>query len=53
MQTLYRIYCEAVKRDTIIRIVNRHVQSFTIYPGIGYYDGIREQALVIECFSTT
>ena len=53
MQNLFKLYCEDVNRAGIEAILCKHVQSFTIYPAVGHYDGIKERAIVIDCFGTT
>jgi hypothetical protein len=53
MQMLYKLYTKDANRATIEAVLCKHVQSFTIYPAVGYYDGIKEKAVVIDCFGTT
>jgi hypothetical protein len=52
MQNLYKIYTEDTGQ-TLEAILCKHVQSFTICPAVWYYDGIKERAVVIDCFGTT
>ena len=45
---LYRIYTEDKNRNRIVEIVGLDFQGFTIYPALGYWNGMPENSLVIE-----
>lgn len=45
---LYRIQTENVNRDSIEKIVSHYFDGFTIIDAIGYWQGIRENSLIIE-----
>lgn len=45
---MYRIYTEDTNRAGIEAIVAQHFTGFTIYTATGYWNGIRENSLVIE-----
>ncbi|SRR6266404_6147951 len=43
---VYRIYTE--HRENLTTIVSRYFTGFTVFSGIGYYEGVAESATVIE-----
>ena len=45
---IYRLYTEDKNRDSIVAIVSRAYNSFTLFQGVGYWLGRAEQCLVIE-----
>jgi hypothetical protein len=46
---LYRIYTENTKRQHVIRdAVSKRYPGFTLIKGVGYWQGKREQSLIIE-----
>lgn len=45
---LYRIFTEDKNRDEIERIVSRYFQGFTIISAVGYWNGTKENSLIIE-----
>lgn len=50
---MYRIYTEDKRRKQIERLVSASNQGFTLIPAIGYYQGKKEQSLIIEILQTT
>lgn len=49
---LYRLITENINQQRIIEIVQRYFDSFTLIPAIGYWQGQREPALIIEVCSS-
>lgn len=45
---LYRILTEDKNREGIINIVKKHFDGFTLIPTIGYWEGTKENSLIIE-----
>ena len=45
---MFRIYTEDVNREEIERIVSARFEGFTEIPAIGFWQGQRENSLVIE-----
>jgi len=45
---LYRIITEDKNRDGIVDIVKEYFDGFTLIPAIGYWQGIKENSLIIE-----
>ena len=48
---LYRIYTEDKNRETIVSIVSRWFDGFTLIETTGYYKGVKEKGLIIEVIS--
>lgn len=48
---LYRIYTEDTNRETIVQIVSRWFDGFTLIETTGYYKGVKENGLIIEVIS--
>lgn len=49
---MIKIYTEDVNRDRILKILDEFYPSYTVMPAIGRWEGISENALVIEVIST-
>lgn len=45
---LYRILTEDKNRDGIVGIIKECFTGFTLIPAIGYWQGIKENSLIIE-----
>jgi hypothetical protein len=45
---LYRIYTENKNLDGIKDIINRNFKEYTLFYGVGVWQGIEEKSLVIE-----
>ena len=45
---LYQIFTEDKNRTQVERLVGVHFSGFSIYPGTGYWKGIKEQSLCIK-----
>jgi len=52
MDRLYRIYTEHKDVEKVAKIVGRYFKGFTLLNGIGYWQGVPEQSLVIEIIGT-
>lgn len=48
----YRIYTEAKNLIKLKRLISNAFSSFTLYHVDGYWEGIREKALVIEILTS-
>ena len=51
-QTRWRIYTEYVHTRHIAKIVDKYFASYSMFSGIGHYDGKQERCLVIEIITT-
>ena len=47
-QTIHRIYTEDKRRATIVRVISKQFESFTLQPTTGYYSGKPEKSIVLE-----
>ena len=47
-QTIHRIYTEDKRRATIVRVISKQFESFTLQPTTGYYRGKPEKSIVLE-----
>jgi hypothetical protein len=47
-QTIHRVYTEDKRRATIVRVISKQFESFTLQPTAGYYRGKREKSIVLE-----
>jgi hypothetical protein len=47
-QSIHRIYTEDKRRATIVRVISRQVENFTLQPTTGYYRGKPEKSIVLE-----
>ncbi len=47
-QTIHRIYIEDKRRATIVRVISKQFESFTLQPTTGYYRGKPEKSIVLE-----
>jgi hypothetical protein len=47
-QTIHRIYTEDKRRATIVRVISKQIESFTLQPTTGYYRGKPEKSIVLE-----
>jgi len=46
--TTYRIYIERKNVKAVCLLTSEHYGSFTIYEGVGYWQGQREKSLIVE-----
>jgi len=47
-QTIHRVYTEDKRRATIVRVISKQFESFTLQPTTGCYRGKREKSIVLE-----
>lgn len=47
-QTIHRVYTEDKRRATIVRVISKQFDSFTLQPTTGYYRGKSEKSVVLE-----
>jgi hypothetical protein len=47
-QTIHRVYTEDKRRVTIVRVVSKQFESFTLQPTTGHYRGKPEKSIVLE-----
>lgn len=47
-QTIHRVYTEDKRRATIVRVISKQFESFTLQSTTGYYRGKREKSIVLE-----
>jgi hypothetical protein len=47
-QTIHRIYTEDRRRATIVRVISKQFENFTLQPTTGYYRGKPEKSIVLE-----
>jgi hypothetical protein len=47
-QTIHRIYTEDKRRTTIVRVISKRFDNFTMQPTTGYYRGKAEKSIVLE-----
>jgi hypothetical protein len=47
-QIIHRIYTEDKRRATILRVICKQFESFTMQPTTGYYRGKPEKSIVLE-----
>jgi hypothetical protein len=47
-QTIHRVYTEDKRRATIVRVISKQFESFTLQPTTGYYRGKPEKSIVLE-----
>jgi hypothetical protein len=47
-QIIHRIYTEDKHRATIVRVIAKQFESFTLQPTTGYYRGKSEKSIVLE-----
>jgi len=52
MDRLYRIFTEHKNTEHVTKIVGRYFKGFTLLNGIGYWQGMPEQSLVVEIIGT-
>jgi hypothetical protein len=52
-QIIHRIYTEDKRRATILRVISKQFESFTMQPTIGYYRGKPEKSIVLEFVGAT
>jgi hypothetical protein len=52
-QNIYRIYTEEKNKKTIVNLIGRQCDSFTLQPTLGYYQGKAEKSIVIEIVGST
>jgi len=53
MEKLFRIHTENKNRADIIKEVSKHFQGFTVFNAIGYWQGKKEQSLIIEVLASS
>jgi len=47
-QTIHRIYTEAKRRATVVRVISQEFENFTLQLTTGYYRGKPEKSIVLE-----
>jgi hypothetical protein len=47
-QSIYRIYTQGKSREKILKLVSRTFESFTVQPIVGYFQGAKENSIVLE-----
>ena len=47
-QIIHRIYTEDKRRATILRVISKQFESFTMQPTTGYYRGKPAKSIVLE-----
>jgi hypothetical protein len=47
-QTIHRIYTEDQRRATIVRVISKQFENFTLQSTTGYYRGKAEKSIVLE-----
>ena len=52
-QGIYRIYTEEKNKRSIVDLIARQFESFTLQPTLGYYRGKAEKSTVIEIVGST
>jgi hypothetical protein len=52
-QIIHRIYTEDKRRATILRVISKQFESFTMQPTTGYYRGKPEKSIVLEFVGAT
>ena len=45
---LYRIFIEDFDRPTIVKLISRYFNGFTLLEGVGFYQGVQASSVVIE-----
>jgi hypothetical protein len=45
---IHRIYTEDKRRATILRVISKQFENFTMQPTTGYYRGKPEKSIVLE-----
>ena len=45
---IHRIYTEDKRRGTLVRVIAKEFESFTLQPTTGYYRGKPEKSIVLE-----
>jgi hypothetical protein len=47
-QIIHRIYTEDKRRATIVRVISKQFENFTLQPTTGYYRGKPEKSILLE-----
>jgi hypothetical protein len=47
-QNIHRVYTEDKRRATIVRVISKQFDNFTLQPTTGYYRGKPEKSIVLE-----
>jgi len=47
-KVIHRIYTEDKRRATIVRVISKQFDDFTLQPTTGYYRGKPEKSIVLE-----
>jgi hypothetical protein len=47
-RVIHRIYTEDKRRATIVRVISKQFDDFTLQPTTGYYRGKPEKSIVLE-----
>jgi len=47
-RTIRRLYTEDKRRATIVRVISKQFENFTLQPMTGYYRGKPEKSIVLE-----
>ena len=51
-RVIHRIYTEDKRRATIVRVISKQFDDFTLQPTTGYYRGKPEKSIVLEFVGT-
>ena len=49
----HRILTADINRDTVLSILSKYFDGFTVYPTLGYWKGIPEHSLVVEMIGSS
>jgi hypothetical protein len=47
-KTIHRVYTEDKRRASIVRVISKQFESFTLQATTGYYRGKHERSIVLE-----
>ncbi|MDQ1407525.1 MAG: hypothetical protein QOG55_3154 [Acidobacteriaceae bacterium] len=47
-QSIHRVYTQDKRRATIVRVISKQFDNFTLQPTTGYYRGKAEKSIVLE-----
>lgn len=48
MTNIYRIYTEDKSRTKVVKILDKHLEGYTLIEGVGAWKGERERSLIVE-----
>lgn len=52
MKAKFRLYTEDLNRDLVEKLIAKSFKGFTVIEAMGYWNGIRENTLIIEIIAT-